>query len=114
MKSKLSLIWILSSGSLLILLGITNPERVGPSGVAVFFGLFYIWIFCGILAINRFIFGNRDISLSDSREFAAVSFIALIPTLALALQSLNQLAWRDVFILISLVALSIFYWTRRG
>ena len=105
---------VLFSGVIVGFIYGTSPQRIGPTGVTLFFVAVYFWSFFVISLVVR-IFSPRHliISFRDVRHFVLVAILAGIPTMLLALSSLGQLALRDVLIIVSLTALIVMYWIRR-
>jgi len=113
-KNHIALGWAASGLLLALILVSTSPGRVGPQGVTLFFGVFYTWSFFSFALLSGLLAPKRLKSLKQSSHFFMIASLAAVPTFVLALQSLGQLALRDVFIVLSLALLIIFYWTKRG
>ena len=108
-------VWFVLSLAVIGVLNYTNPDDTGPTGITGFFVLLYFWLFASsqliVLRLGR---SPRFKRLVSGTEFAVAATLAGIPTVILGLQSLEQLALRDVVIILSLAGIMIFYWLRRG
>jgi len=113
-RNHLLILWILSVFILLLITNSTTPQSVGPGGIALFFGAFYVFCFLSVVSVLKLLFKAQIKVFKDTKVFAGVGFMALVPTIILALQSLGQLIWRDVLILLALCSLAVFYWMKRG
>lgn len=99
---------------LLVVVNATNPDKIGAQGLLVFFILLYILSFFGVSILYKLFARNRNRKLQSSAEFMLIAGVASIPVVAIALQSLGQLFFRDVMILAGIMAMTIFYWVKRG
>jgi hypothetical protein len=118
---------IIFLGILLYVWQSTHPASVGPVGILgvflllylFFTSLFFIIIHISLLFIhrlpllNKFIYIKKRKKLKKYVAYYTASIIAFAPVLILAMQSVNQLSWRDVGLVIIFVCLAIFYVVRR-
>lgn len=89
----------------------TNPDRVGPTGITLFFLLIFVFNYALIDLLWRFFKAKNYIRSAYSMSLIAI--LAGVPTLLLGLQSLGQLQNRDLVLVIVLVVIVIFYWGRK-
>lgn len=107
-------VWIPIFLIVLFVLNNTTPDRLGPQGVTFFFIALYLFFSLSInllwrLAV-RFLGDRRIVSVWQP----SYSFVyGFIPTMALALESLDQLILRDVIIFIGLAFMIGFYVVKR-
>lgn len=96
---KYELLWL---GSGIVLLGFllgTDPLTLSLPILLIPFALFFIWVRSGILALGRFMTGHKK----PGRKLRALAGgIAAVALLTLTLQSLGQLSWRDILLVLSL------------
>ncbi len=88
----------------------TNPDAIGPTGITVFFFLIFIGFFVLFDLVWRVATHSRR---QPKYNLYIMALIAGIPTMLLALQSLNQLQIRDVLVVVVLAATLIFYLAKR-
>ena len=93
----------------------TSPDSIGPVGISAFFIVAYLFlaltIQTGVLGATRLLARPGKIA----RWRLSYSLIAaFVPVAAIGLDSLDQLVLRDLLIFVALVALLIFYVSRRG
>ena len=88
----------------------TNPDRVGPIGVTIFFFI----VFGGFFVIFDLAWRIATRTRRQPRyNLYFISVLAGLPTMLLALQTLQQLQLRDVGVVIILASLIIFYLSKR-
>jgi|JRYG01.1.fsa_nt_gb hypothetical protein len=121
---------IIVAGVLLGVWNSTNPATVGPLGILVVFILLYIfWVsvffvlvhfvltaFHHSLLLQRIFKRTGTHKSYKKREYLAyytASVLAFAPVLLLAMQSVNQLSFRDIALVFIFVGLAIFYLLRR-
>jgi len=88
----------------------TSPDRVGPLGVTIFFFLIFGMFFVIFDLAWRIVTRTRR---QPKYNLYFISVLAGLPTMLLALQSLQQLQIKDVGIVILLAAVIIFYLSKR-
>lgn len=100
-NSKKVALWGLSVSIVLLMLLtlITSPQKAGPRGVMLWFGLFFIGVFCTALLIQKYFY--RTIKKTTSLVYADSVIISLLVTSLLALSSLGQLQLRDFVLVVS-------------
>ena len=103
--------WLVSLLPVLGFLYGTSPDEIGPEGITVFFVVLYTSLVAAAHLIGLLV-GRR--LLSRSWRFSYAPVIAFVPVIAIGLQSLDQLALRDIVIFVSMVALGIFVIYRGG
>ena len=91
----------------------TNPDTIGPAGITAFFLLIYYWSFEGLRLLLRFVEKTFSSMPFTAHDFFPVALVAGLPSVFLALQSINQLTLRDSLIIVVAVMVMIFYWRRR-
>ena len=93
----------------------TNPDRIGPVGVTVFFFLIYLWFFALLELVSSLIKYKRrkDGPVNPSVTFVFTATLAGIPPMLLALNSIGQLGARDIIFVTILLLVIMFYWSRR-
>ncbi len=94
-----------AGAALLTMLFSTRPEDAGLKGVLLMFGLIYLFSYLLIDALAR----QRRRGL---RNQTVIAIIASLPVVVLSLQSLGQLATRDLLITLVLLVAILFYWSR--
>jgi hypothetical protein len=94
----------------IFLLVSTTPDRVGPIGVTTFFFLVFGAFFVLIDLVWRLATTTQR---QPRYNLYFIAVLAGLPTVLLALQSLQQLQIRDVLIVILLAAVVIFYISKR-
>jgi uncharacterized protein YjeT (DUF2065 family) len=88
----------------------TNPDRVGPVGVTIFFFILFGIFFTVFDYIWRI---TTKTQRQPRYNLYFIAVLAMLPTMLLALQSLSQLQIRDVGIVILLASIIIFYISKR-
>ena len=88
----------------------TDPKRL-PVGILL---LPIVWLFlCLFIAawyLLKLVFKLRP--LSRSKHYLLSFLAAVLPSILLLLQSINQLTWRDTLLLLALVSFGLFYTKR--
>ena len=115
-KPRLAIgIWLLVLLITLFTLNNTTPDRIGPQGITLFFGLLYVFFSLSLNALSvSYMYVSRHKHWHKHWRPVYAFVYGFIPTIALALQSLDQLILRDILIFVSLAALIAFYITRRS
>jgi hypothetical protein len=132
MKHRISLIVIfsallLSSVALVLVTNLANPLNAGPLGILVVFILIYICTLCMLLLlvrlmemIYRLLRSSSDTVVKKDnmrrwRRRSTLITVALsfVPIFLISLNSIGQLGFRDVALIIIIETLLIFYITRR-
>lgn len=109
------LLWLPSLIATLFVLNSTTPDRVGPQGITLFFGLLYIFFSLSLNLVSVSVIRITKRKRWQHLWRPVYSFVyGFIPTTALALQSLDQLILRDVLIFFGLALLIAFYITKRS
>ena len=108
-------LWVVLSVVLVVFLYGTSPDQVGPRGVTFFFLLTYLFL---VSTVQLFVLlGARYTSSGDGLKRWKISYalmISSIPVLVIVLGTLGQLLLRDAIILVTLIAMIMFYTIRRG
>jgi len=118
---------ILSGLVLLLILNATNPLDGGPAAILIVFvllyilcaGLFFVLLHAGVRIASRLWARRKSINAREwrigvHRAYYIASVLAFGPVLLLAMQSVGQLQLRDVFLVIVLLSLAIFYVIKRS
>lgn len=88
---------------LLLLLFGTNPQEISSAALVAPFALIFLMLFL----VAAYFFRIKGFTRRSSWTMA--TFLALLPTLLLVLQSIGQLTVRDVFTIIALFVIAYFY-----
>lgn len=99
--------------TLLAMMNFFNPSDVGPNGLLIFFGLLYgicLVAVTALLKVYRMLFRKRIHSI---KLLYLSSVAAFAPVMLLALNTLNQLGFLDVTLVLLFEALALFYIMRR-
>lgn len=118
---------ILSVVFLLLILNSTNPLDGGPVVILIIFillyiicaGMFFILLNSGVRIASRLWARRKSINAREwrigvRRAYYIASVLAFGPVLLLAMQSVGQLQFRDVLLVIVLLILAIFYVIKRS
>lgn len=119
---------IASLAALFYLWNTTNPVSIGPLGILAVFVLLYIFwasLFFIVLHLGFVLFKRTFVFkfLMRRREgrpfhwqlaYYIASIVAFIPVLLIAMQSVNQLTFRDVALVFLFVSLAVFYVVKRS
>lgn len=117
---------LLSFAILVYVWSTTNPATIGPAGMLLVFLLLYIFwasLFFIVLRLSyrllahgtsRTIFSMSRLKMRHQQPYYIASILAFIPVLLLAMQSVNQLTLRDIFLVFVFVSLAIFYVLKRS
>jgi hypothetical protein len=119
-KAVISLVTLVSVASVAVvvwMLRATNPSQVGPFGVT----LWFVAVLAGLSGILTLVFfGLRrrfkpmDVETKQLGASWRDGFLfAIALTSLLALQSLRQLSWRDLILIVILTGLVEFYFRTR-
>jgi hypothetical protein len=113
----LILVALVSSALFVLSLLITNPTKLGPGGVTFWF-IDLLLMLISLSTLGIYSYHSRR-SETKSRvlvsSFRTGSLIGFTLTLLFALSSLRSLSWRDIILLVLLVALvEILFRTRRS
>ncbi len=124
-KRPTSIIWrgmyllpIVFASIVLYVLNTTNPTTSGILGILVVFLLFYafclsvffVFIHLSLIAARRI--GLRW-NLDNRKAYYLATIVALMPVFLLALNSIGQLRFLDVFLVLCFVVFAGFYVLRR-
>ncbi len=105
--------------ALILVLNQTNPLDVGPAGILLVFGLAYVFISSALyllltlimMALAYFV----TIQVRSKRKvYYLASIIAFLPVFLLALNSIGQLALKDLVLVVCLVGIACFYVMKRA
>lgn len=113
--------------ALLFIMTSTDPVSIGPGGILVVFllvyvfwaGLFFTVIHLGIGIASRFLIKHRksvtvrSVQIGARKAYYIASALAFVPVLFLAMNSLGQLQFRDVALVLVFMLLIIFYIVKR-
>lgn len=117
---------LLSFAILVYLWSTTNPATIGPAGMLLVFLLLYIFwasLFFIVLRLvshllprgtGGTVFFIPRLKIRHQQSYYIASILAFIPVLLLAMQSVNQLTLRDIFLVFVFVSLAIFYVLKRS
>jgi len=89
----------------------TTPERAGITGVAAIFILIYLVSFVIFELVLRALKVRKQEESSTNLYVSAI--MAFLFPMVLALQTLGQLHIRDIAIVLFLIAVMLFYWSRK-
>ena len=117
----------LVSVGLLLFLNLTNPSSVGPLGILVMFVLIYLASFLALLLIMRLlgvvyqaIHARNETVVSKEKSRVVgkqltliAGALSLVPIFLISLNSIGQLNFVDVVLIIAIEAVAIFYIMRR-
>ena len=103
---KYTIYWLLSGLGLLVFLLGTDPLDLPLPVLLLPFVIFFIWVRNGILAVT--VIATRIKSPSRKWRILANGTAAIL-VLTVTLQSLGQLSWRDILLILSLVVGVAFY-----
>lgn len=113
--------------ALLVIMTSTDPISIGPGGILAVFvlvyvfwaGLFFTALHLGIGIASRFIIKYRktvtvrSVQIGVRKAYYIASALAFVPVLFLAMNSLGQLQFRDVALVLAFTSLIIFYIVKR-
>lgn len=118
---------VLAAVFLLLILNATNPLDGGPTVILIVFillyivcaGIFFILLHTGVRIASRLWARRKSINAREwrigvRRAYYIASILAFGPVLLLAMQSVGQLQFRDVLLVITLLSLAIFYVIKRS
>jgi hypothetical protein len=106
---------------LAILMSTTTPLQVGPAGILLAFLLLYA-ILLSISFLIIYIGSKLFVSLKlrkghqlirPRRAYYIASIVACLPLFLIAIQTIGQLRWVDVLLVVVFLALAAFYVLRR-
>ncbi len=86
----------------------TEPLKLPLIVLFVPFVLFFVWVRSLVLLVLRHIYKSASVR----KRKAIASSIAIVWVLVVILQSLGQLSWRDIVIVISLMGILGFYFNK--
>ncbi|HSH31957.1 MAG TPA: hypothetical protein VK963_04805 [Candidatus Saccharimonadales bacterium] len=96
---------------------ITNPSRIGPVGVTLWFVAVLIGLQGALTLVLYFAKRRRELEMGSPDRLTSSwrqgFLVALTVTILLALSSLRQLGLRDVVLILVLVGLVEFYFRTR-
>lgn len=120
--------WLLLLAALVLFLNLTSPLSVGPTGILLTFVLIYGVSFLSLLIISR-IFemiyraiwpptsdGLIDVNRSRrnrKRLNLIMASLSFVPIFLMSLNSIGQMSFRDVVLIVVIEVLAIFYIIRR-
>ena len=122
----LTVVTLAAAIALSLLLQSTNPSTAGAAGLLAVFFLLYIifvgvitwllhWVSTVVVYVARPVALKRPLkALTAGRSYYYASIIALAPTMLLAMQSVSQLGFYEVLLVIVFVAIGIFYVKKRS
>ena len=93
--------------TILLLLTLTTPQRLGPIGVTAFFVLLFLF------SLNTLEIYYRKRGASNSTPLWLRAVYAALPVVLLALSSLQQLTLADLLLGVGLVVIITMYHNRR-
>lgn len=108
------LVSLLSVVILLVMMNMTTPAAVGPTGVLVFFTTVYIVVFgvmVGLIAIFRRMAGKRG--NMGRKDYAYAAAMGLGPIMLLLAHSIGTVWWLSLIGVIMVVALICFVISKR-
>ena len=123
LRAALSLTTLVTAGLAFLAVSaivVTNPSRLGPVGVTLWFGALWAAV-AGMLAILLYVAKSWRKGFSDERPVSKLYaslrqglLAAGVLTVMLALSSLRQLSLRDAVLLLILAGLIEFYFRTRN
>lgn len=118
---------LLVAAILLVIFSFASPIAIGPLGVLMVFGLlyllfassFFIVLHWGLMVSGQLVARRRPINprrwrLGERRAYYIASVLAFGPVMLLALNSVGQLKLQDVTLVTVLLALAVFYISKRA
>jgi hypothetical protein len=111
--------------SLIILLQTTTPATIGPLGILIVFILMYVSVLCVLtflLYVSSGVVGRLSSSvalkrplqrLSLGKSYYFSSVIALAPVMLIGMQSVGEVSFYEVMLIILFVAISCVYIAKR-
>lgn len=107
--AKQGLVWLVSGLTLTVFLLTTSPLDLALPVLLIPFGLFFVWVRSGVICLAILI--RRQTEVSRKVRFAATS-LATVSLLVVSLQSLGQLSWRDLLLIVALSSLLLLYFSK--
>lgn len=109
-KSKRThlLLFLGAASTLGLLLTLTNPDRLPVGLVFLPIALMYTCLFIGGLYVYKLL-ASVQASFSSVRVTVFAAIFAAVPTALLLLRSINQLTFKDLFLICLLGAVVTFY-----
>ncbi len=109
------LVWLIC---IVLVLNHTSPLKIGPVGILLVFILFYAFgssvLFVLAHAITKLLhLVLRRQVIAPRRLYYVASIIALAPVFMIALNTLGQLRWIEITLVVALISLGVFYSLRR-
>lgn len=100
----------------------TSPVTIGPAGMLLAFGIFYVWFWAllmGLAHVLRAFWAKPQDDFGENRRTLSVRSVmlvaawALVPLILLALQSIGQLYFASVGLVLLFGVLASIYIVRR-
>ena len=132
MKRYLSLVallagLVLASVGLLLFLNLATPSSAGPLGILLVFILIYIISFSLLMLLIRLLMviyrairprketvvGKEKSRINKKRFTLIAAVLSLVPIFLISLNSIGQLNFVDMVLIIAIEAVAIFYIMRR-
>ena len=102
------IMWLISGGALILFLIGTDPLKLPLPLVLLPFAIFFVWVRSMVIILGMA--PRRPASPSKKLKVVASS-VAAVFLLVVTLQSLGQLSWRDILLVLSLViGLGIYFY----
>jgi len=112
---------------LLLFLNLTNPSSVGPLGILLVFVLIYAATFLALLLVVRLLaviicairpvretaVGQEKSRILQKRITFGVAALSFVPIFLISLNSIGQLKFVDVILIVAIEAVAMFYISRR-
>lgn len=108
-------------GLIVFVMNAYSPLSVGPIGILGAFTLIYLFSLSLVFVVLRFIyffldqiFASKVSQISKKKAYYLSSVVAFTPIFFLALNSIGQLQFGDIVLVLLLISLACFYIIRRS
>lgn len=121
----IAFISVISIAALFIVLRMTAPATIGPLGILFVFILMYLSVLgmvtFALLGINKVIAkitphvegGHADQSMGVGRAYYFASVIALAPVIIIGMQSVGEIGFYDLLLVVLFVVIGCIYIAKR-
>lgn len=103
---KQAIVWLVSGLTLIIFLIATAPLKLPLPVLLLPFIVFAVWVRSGTIVIGMLL---RQQAIPSRKIKVIAGSLAAVLLLTITLQTLGQLSWRDILLVIGLVAGLSFY-----
>ena len=117
-----------ASVGLILVLNLTTPAAAGPVGILAVFVLIYLASFCALMLFAKLleliwravrpptgetVVAGERARASRTRVTLIAAVLSLVPIFLISLNSIGQLNFVDVVLIVLIEALAVFYLARR-